>query len=180
MRQELYTVDQVADLLGLQARTEVVEENEASAEDAGGNDDIGVDGPIRELEFFGKDGAPAFGLAAGVLVADEERGVDFFEKCFERCRRFAYDESYAAVGCVFCHVAQALLEKVIRSQVGVGVVGDDLEIDHDGKGEVIGCLDGNIEGGIVDGAHCALHPVDDAPAFFARRAGAADQDAGLV
>jgi hypothetical protein len=97
--------DEVLGQFGFEVGTEVVKENKAAAEDAGGDDNVGVDGPVGELELFGEDGAPALGLAAGVLVADEECGSDFFEKCFELGRRTADDEGELAGGGVFRNVA---------------------------------------------------------------------------
>ena len=165
---------------GLEARTKVVQQREAAIEDARGNDDVGVDGPIRNSEAAGECATPALGLAAGIFVANKERGADLFKKSFERIGGAADDECDLALGRVCGSVAQALLEKVVVPQVGVGVVGNHAEVDDDRQREKIGGFDCDLECGIVDAAHCALHPVDDANAVLAQWAAAAHQDAGLI
>ena len=71
----------------LEVGTHVLEEEVVATEDGRGDDDVGVDRPVGQLEFTGQNLSPAFGLAAGVLVADEEGGLNFFEKRFQvSCR----------------------------------------------------------------------------------------------
>ena len=106
--------------------------------------------------------------------------LHLFEKGFERVRGAADDEADAALGRVLRRVAQALLQEVVVAQVGVGVVGNHAEVDDHRQAEKVGGFDGDVERGIVDDAQGALHPVDDAGAVLARRAGAAHQDAGLI
>ena len=65
------------------------------------------------------------------------------------------------------------------AQVGFGVVGNDAEEDDNRQAENIGGFDRNVERGVVEDAHGALHPVDDAFGGLAWRAGAADLDAGM-
>jgi len=56
--------------------------------------------------------APAFGLATGVFVADEDCRTNFFEEFFEGVVGVtAEDEANAALFGVFFDVAQALLRK---------------------------------------------------------------------
>jgi hypothetical protein len=66
------------------------------------------------------------------------------------------------------------------AEVGAGEVGDGGEIDEDGEIEFVGDFDGEVEGGIVEGALGALHPVDDALAVFRRDAGTADGDSWIL
>ena len=158
----------------------MVEENEAAVEEARGDDYVGIDGPEGDFEAAGEDAAPTLGLAAGVLVADEESGLSFFEEGFKGVvGRAAKDETYAALGGIGGNVAQSLGHEVVMAEVGVGIVGDDREVDDDGEGEEVGGFNGEVEGGVIEDALGALHPVDDGEAIFTGRTGAADLDAGV-
>ena len=133
------------------------------------------------LQALCKRAAPALGLAAGVFVADEQRRADFFEKLLKRVGgRAANDEAEAALGRVFCNVAQALLQEVVVAQVGVGVVGNDAEEDGDGQAEKIGGFDGDVERRVVRDADCPLHPVDDARASLRGGLGRRTRTRGFV
>ena len=96
----------------------MVQQNEAAVEDARRHNDIGVDGPERDAKAAGEHAAPAFRLAARVLVADEQRGARFCKESIERVGSAADNETNAARGSVFGRVAKALLEKVVVAQVG--------------------------------------------------------------
>jgi hypothetical protein len=164
-----------------EVRAHVLEQEVVATEDGGGHDDVGIDGPVRKLEATGENVAPALRFAAGIFVADEDGGVDFIEEFFKGVIGMAAeDEADTAMFGVFFDVTEALLHEVVVTEVGVGVVRNDGEEDDNGKGEEIGSVDGDVEGGIVMDAHGALHPVDDTPAVGEWRAVAPDEDAGVV
>jgi len=164
-----------------EVRAHVLKQKVVATEDGGGHDDVGIDGPVRKLEAEGENAAPSLGLAAGIFVADEEGGVDFFEEFLEGVIGVAAeDEADAAISGVFFDVTEALLHEVVVAEVGVGVVGNDGEENDDGKAEEVCGVDGDVEGGVLMDAHGALHPVDDAVAAGARRTVAPNEDAGVV
>jgi len=159
----------------------VLEEEVIAAEDGGGYDYIGIYGPVGELEFAGEDFAPAFGFAAGVLVSYKDGGLDFFEELLEGIVWMtAEDEVYTPLGGIRFYVSEALLHEAVVAEVGVGVVGNDGEEDYDGEAEKVGSIDRDVERRVLDDAHGALHPVDDAFAVRAGWAAAADEDAWVV
>ena len=81
-----------------QMRAEVMKEEVVAAEDARGDHDIGIDGPERQAQAAGKRTPPAFGLSGRILVADENRGADFFKEGFEGASGGAPDhKAYAAL-----------------------------------------------------------------------------------
>jgi hypothetical protein len=165
----------------LKVRPEVVEQKIISPEDAGWNDNIGIDCPVGQLEPPGKNPAPAFRLAAGVLIADQQRRLNLLKKGFERIVGVAaQNEAYPARGGILGDIPQALLQEVVVAQVGIGIIGDDGKKHDHWEAEPIAGLDGDIERRVVIDAHRPLHPVDDATAVIAGRTGAADQHAGLI
>jgi len=165
----------------LEVGAHVLEEEVVAAEDGGGDNDVGVHRPVGRLEFTGQGFPPAFGLTAGVLIANEEGGLNFFEELFERVVRVAAkDEAYASFRSVGLYVAQRLLHEVVVAQIRVRVVGDDREEHDNRQAEEVGGVDCHIECGIVVDAHGALHPVDDALAMGPMRAIAADKDSSVV
>jgi hypothetical protein len=140
----------------------VLQEKVVAAKDGGRNDDIGVNRPVRQFEFSREDVTPPFGFAAGIFVADQHRRIDFFKEFFEGVVGVAAEhEANATLACVFFYIAQALLEKVIVAEIGVGVIGNDgKEYDY-GQAEKICDVNGNIERRVLVDAHGPLHPVDD-------------------
>jgi len=161
-------------------RAEVMEKKVAAPEDRGRNNDIGVDGPIRKLEAAREHLAPALGLAAGVFVSNDEGGLDFFEEGFERVVGMAAEgETNSALGSVGGNIAEALRHEVVMAQVGVGVIGNDREKNDDRKIEKIAGFNGDVEGGVVEDAHGALHPVDDALGSRAQRAATTNENARI-
>ena len=114
----------------LEVRAHVLEEEVVAAEDGGGDDDVGIHSPVGELEFAGESLAPAFGFAAGILVAYKKGGLDLFQKFLEGVVGVAAeDEAYSPLRGVDLYIAEPLLHEVVVAEVGVGVVGDDGEED---------------------------------------------------
>jgi hypothetical protein len=91
----------------------------------------------------------------------------------------AQDEGDVAGGKAAGGIWKSLLHECVVAQVGVGV-GDDGEENDDREAEGVAEFDGEIESGIVVGALCSLHPVDDASRVLGGRAGAADGDSFFV
>ena len=167
--------------LRLEARAKVVQQHKAAVEDARRHYDIGIDRPVGDSKPACEHLAPAFRLAAGVFVADEECGLDLFKKCLQRgVRRPAHDETHAQFRRVLCHVAQALLKKIVMAEVGAWVIRNDAKVYDHRQVENVGRLDGYVEGEIVRDSHGALHPVDNRAGGLARGTGAAHHNAGLV
>ena len=70
--------------------------------------------------------------------------MDLFKKAFERAiRRVPHHKAHAALGCVVLNIAQALGQKAIVPQVGVGIVRDHLEVHDDWESEEIADFDGD-------------------------------------
>ena len=159
----------------------MVQQKVVAAEHARRHNHVGVHRPVGQFEPLGQDGAPAFGFAAGILIADEERRADLVEKRFEGVVGMpAHHKPHAALGRVLGYVAKPLLQEVIVAKVRVGIVGNDREEHHHRKVEQIAGFDGHVERGIVDDAHGALHPVDDAAGAVAGRAWPADENTRLA
>ena len=70
----------------------MLEQEVVAAEDRGRNNDVGVHGPVWQLQLSGEDFAPAFGFATGVFVADQHRRLDFFQKFFEGVVRMTAED----------------------------------------------------------------------------------------
>jgi len=92
----------------------------------------------------------------------------------------AQNEAHPARGGIFGHIAQAPLQEMVVAQVGMGIIRNDGEEHHHRQSEQIPGLDRDIDRRVVDDAHRPLHPVDDASATVAGRAGATNQHAGLI
>jgi hypothetical protein len=144
----------------------------------GGHDDIGIDGPVRNVDAMGKYLAPALGLAHRVLIADHHSRLKFHDQLFERVMgRPADDERDVARLEVFPHVDKALAEEVVVAQVGVRKVADGGEERDDRQPQFVAERDGHVERWIVDAALGALHPVEDAFGVPQRSAASAHGDA---
>jgi len=158
-----------------------MQQYEAAIEDPRLHHDVGIDRPVRQPETLGQHSAPALRLAAGILVADQQRRLHLFKKRFERIiRRPPHHESHAALRCVLLNIAETLGQEVVVAQVGVGIVRNHGEVHHYRQAEKIPRFNRNIKRRIVDDAHSPLHPVDDALCAGTWRPAAPHDDAGLV
>ena len=145
------------------------------------DDAVGVHGPEGDADLLREVGAPAFGDAHGVFVAEDHGGLDVGEELgVGLVRGAAKDEGDVAGGEVGLDVGQALVEEAVVAEVGAGEVGDAGEIDDEREGELVGYGNGGVEGVIVGAALGALHPVDDAFAVAVRGTGAAEGNARVV
>ena len=121
-------------------RAKVVQQHKAAAEDARRNHDVGVDGPIGNSEPAGQRlrrqrSGSRHGFSSPIRSA--ARTSSRKASSFSGARRTTKPMPRSAASS--WRVAQALLQKVVVAQVGVGVVGNDTEVDDDWKAENV-CL----------------------------------------
>ena len=95
-------------------RPEVVQQHKAPVENPGWHHHIGIHGPEGNPQSASQHPAPPFRLTARVLVANHERSIDLFEKCFQGVIRMSpNNKPHSALGGIFGHIPQSLLEEVI-------------------------------------------------------------------
>ena len=180
-RLDLLCRNKILRQFSLQVGTEMVQQHKAAIENARRHNHVGIDGPIRKLEPLGKHTAPAFRLAAWILVANQQRRTGLFEKSLERIIGvLPHYEAHAALRRILRHVSQSLMQKVVMPQIGVGIIRNHLEVRNHRQAEKVSRFDCNIERLIVYDAHRTLHPVDDALRAGTRRPAATDDDARLI
>ena len=147
---------------------------------AGGDDHVGVHGPIGDAQPARQYPSPALRLAAGILIADHHGRVHFCQQRFQGIfRRPAHDKSDLPLLQIFFDIRQALVQKGVVAPVGVGKIGDGGEVGQDRQIEGVANFDGNVERGIVERSFRSLHPVDDAFCIGRQGAAAPDKNSGV-
>ena len=121
---------QIPGQLRLQVRPEVMQQHKAPPEDARRHHHVGVHGPVRNPEPPASIRRQRSGSRQGFSSPISSAARTSSRNSSSLRGRPAHDESQLARRRVFGHVAQPLLQKVIVPQVGVGIVGNHLEIHH--------------------------------------------------
>ena len=133
------------------------------------NDHVSVNRPKRNLQLFRRGPSPAFWLAHGIFVTDDERGVHLTAEAHKAViRKAAKNKADVSARERGGNIGNAFVQKAVVAQVRVGIVRQGREEDDDWLAKCVGSVDRRIERGIVDGALGSLHPVDDASAIGTR------------
>ena len=89
------------------------------------------------------------------------------------------DEADATLACAFGDVRDALGQKRVVPQVGVGIKRHRRKEDHHWLLQMVGHFHGDIERRVIERSLGALHPVHDAASLGVGSAGATNRDPGI-